>query len=97
VVQFGSQIGKNKRLDRRISENRPRDAVALSETRKITLLGEKQPVDTAYRRYQTAYSEALYAVHGDTNSPTLRRVRALANRVVRAISTLPIPDQVGMS
>ncbi len=52
-------------------------------------LGERELVNAAYAKYKTAFDEALQAAHNDYHSPTPENVKALANEVIRVLSSLP--------
>ena len=51
--------------------------------------GEKEKVNAAYTKYKVAFDEALQAAQNNDNAPTPKNVKALANEVVRVLSSTP--------
>jgi hypothetical protein len=55
-------------------------------------LGEKERMNAAYARYQSAFNQALQAAGGNYNAPTPDNVKAQANELIRVLSSIPLPD-----
>ena len=52
-------------------------------------LGEREQVNAAYAKYKAAFDEALQAAHGNHDVATPENVKALANEIIRVLSSLP--------
>ena len=52
-------------------------------------LGEREQVNAAYTEYKAAFDEAFQAAQNNYDAPTPENVKALANEVIRVLSSLP--------